>query len=506
VHRDSDLAPRIGARAFTHGPHIYFAPGEYRPESPDGLATLGHELAHVAQPGGASTASPVRRKIGFEFETNHVFIKRANGGPQPPAAAYAAGAGATAWAHPQATWLRKGQTVLKRPDIEVQADEWHGWADLEVVTAPFEENTNGRNRLRNAMTSLNGLITAYANLGAAPAGDFVSARALAGQGFQVKMSDAIFSGPWRAAGTAPQVTMGIRLQNVANIVADLHRDRNENALDRAARNPGRLRMRVADPVVATRPRKLAAGSEAATLATAARRARDTHTNYQAANNAAPAGAQPALEGLLTIVFTYIEGMAHKSAFLKSFTPLMAKTDLATMWTTLPPAVKTYYRTANPAGVTNFEALVAMRYAARMDQPLFSGLPANAPFDEDDQPLGQPQWYQGLTLRSWLRGIASQRRVLGVFSRRGVDQLTNKNFPGRPANKTLLGYGALGSRMDTHAATQDKLPVFELRSATRLINYAQARQWSLDMFDYIRSLNNNPGGGYAHMPARVGFGI
>jgi hypothetical protein len=42
-------APSIGALAFTMGSSLYFAPGQYNPDSPQGQALLGHELAHVVQ-------------------------------------------------------------------------------------------------------------------------------------------------------------------------------------------------------------------------------------------------------------------------------------------------------------------------------------------------------------------------------------------------------------------------------------------------------------------------
>lgn len=47
-------ANAIGARAVTVGRDIHFAAGEYQPDTPDGAALLGHELAHVAQQRGAS--------------------------------------------------------------------------------------------------------------------------------------------------------------------------------------------------------------------------------------------------------------------------------------------------------------------------------------------------------------------------------------------------------------------------------------------------------------------
>jgi hypothetical protein len=47
IHTDSDIAPRLGARAFTYGRDVHFGRGEYRPESREGLRVLSHELAHV---------------------------------------------------------------------------------------------------------------------------------------------------------------------------------------------------------------------------------------------------------------------------------------------------------------------------------------------------------------------------------------------------------------------------------------------------------------------------
>jgi hypothetical protein len=39
----------IGALAFTHGSDLYFAPGQYDPQTPRGQRLLGHELTHVVQ-------------------------------------------------------------------------------------------------------------------------------------------------------------------------------------------------------------------------------------------------------------------------------------------------------------------------------------------------------------------------------------------------------------------------------------------------------------------------
>jgi hypothetical protein len=53
-------ASSIGALAFTHGTDLYFAPGQYNPQSAQGQQLLGHELTHVLQ----QRAGRVRNPLG----------------------------------------------------------------------------------------------------------------------------------------------------------------------------------------------------------------------------------------------------------------------------------------------------------------------------------------------------------------------------------------------------------------------------------------------------------
>jgi hypothetical protein len=57
IHRDSAIAPRLGATAFTLGSDIHFAPGHFAPSTDRGQWLLGHELAHVVQQRGAGSSS-----------------------------------------------------------------------------------------------------------------------------------------------------------------------------------------------------------------------------------------------------------------------------------------------------------------------------------------------------------------------------------------------------------------------------------------------------------------
>ena len=64
VHADPDagrLAGELGARAFTVGSHIAFAPGEFSPGSTGGRRLLAHELAHVVQQTGGRARAPAPR-------------------------------------------------------------------------------------------------------------------------------------------------------------------------------------------------------------------------------------------------------------------------------------------------------------------------------------------------------------------------------------------------------------------------------------------------------------
>jgi hypothetical protein len=509
VHADSDIAPRLGARAFTIGRRIHFAPGQYRPDTTDGARTLAHELTHVVQQTGrihrAGAAPPpvpvhergarvVRRDIGFEFETKHLYTKRLNndGSTLPNGPFPDDDSAKTAFWGPAAQRIDKGATILSRDDVEIQADDAGSDSDMEAVVTHLPETDDGRRRLDEAMRDLADLIQEgdrRKRLG------IVAAKALDGvSNFRTTMPDAMLSGAWAAARTAPQVTFGVRVKNVVDVVEDLHGREHETGREATARARGRLHLRDADPNDPTKPKQLGQGTEAATLVAAHGLARRAIRDFTAANRDAPRGdfENRYLEGFLTIIYAYLEASAHKSSFLKSHTPLMAKTDLATIWGNLTPVLTSYYGRTH-RGVTNLERLIATAdgYAARLKRPVFDVDPTSRFFDESTRDkkgrFKATQWYHKLTAQKWIRTIVA-----------GRDLLTDAEFPDKPEGQQLEGYGALGHRRDTHPGTGDSLPVFELRSATKLVTYAAARQWALDVFDYIRSLNEHHGGGHQLM--------
>jgi hypothetical protein len=52
-------ASSIGALAFAHGTDLYFAPGQYNPQTPQGQRLLGHELTHVVQQRAGRVRNPL---------------------------------------------------------------------------------------------------------------------------------------------------------------------------------------------------------------------------------------------------------------------------------------------------------------------------------------------------------------------------------------------------------------------------------------------------------------
>jgi Domain of unknown function (DUF4157) len=62
-HKDpeaNEIARSVAANAFTVGQDVYFADGQFSPDSKEGKELVAHELAHVKQQRGAPTSGPLR--------------------------------------------------------------------------------------------------------------------------------------------------------------------------------------------------------------------------------------------------------------------------------------------------------------------------------------------------------------------------------------------------------------------------------------------------------------
>ncbi len=74
IHRDSTEASAMGARAFTVGAHVAFAPGEFQPNTARGDRLISHELAHVIQ---QASGSPGVAGAGLDHDAYEAEADRA---------------------------------------------------------------------------------------------------------------------------------------------------------------------------------------------------------------------------------------------------------------------------------------------------------------------------------------------------------------------------------------------------------------------------------------------
>ena len=98
VHVGSEAAS-IGALAFTIGTDLYFAPGQYSPQTTQGQQLLGHELTHVVQQLAGRVKNPLGSGVAvvqdpaLEAEAERMGMRAASVSASPPIQAKPAGIG-----------------------------------------------------------------------------------------------------------------------------------------------------------------------------------------------------------------------------------------------------------------------------------------------------------------------------------------------------------------------------------------------------------------------------
>jgi len=485
IHTDERagaVSRSMGARAFTSGRDIYFGEGSFDPSQASGRHLLAHELTHVVQQGGGARRTTIQRDIGFEYEDNRVrtyeVLDRADLGFATNKEAQdlvfkPSEAG-------KRRRLPKGAALLKHPGklFEVQADDQGDNSDIEVVTPHFPATDKGRARLRTALLAIDDF---NEDVKASPLSEAATTESVKGNLKLANKKSFLYGFLGDLSGglkTSPQVTFGAGLEDVTKVVKHLHGKDAESAKAARRRGAGRRMVRGTDPLTGNTPKP--ALGEGHYLVDGRRLAAEALDTYRIHNATAPAEATgAAVKGLLTLIYAYAEAGPDKSPFLKTKTPLMAKTNYATLWKTLPKPAQSHLKQASAlgGGRTRFEDLVALATGYdgnRLTRPLFE---TRVRLVDEVPDMNEAEWYKNLTMGDWVRAMT-----------KGVDKLTTKKFPNLPKGKKVEGYGVLGSKMDKDPGTGDKLPVFELRSASAMMTFDKLESWSLKMFDYFRKLN------------------
>lgn len=115
IHTDSEaagLCADVQARAFTVGADIYFATGEFAPDTDDGRKLLAHELTHVVQQGGGEPSRAHRSAA--------TMLARDKGGK--PAATNAAPAAEVDESHykgPEGTLDKTSGKTIELPSVDI---------------------------------------------------------------------------------------------------------------------------------------------------------------------------------------------------------------------------------------------------------------------------------------------------------------------------------------------------------------------------------------------------
>jgi hypothetical protein len=174
VHHDTTAASSaraLGARAFTVGPHVAFAAGQFAPETLRGRALLAHELVHVAQQRGASP------RLGY--------IQRAPDGDSQPVPAEKTSETL------EAAYRRQGDerraNAIRRCRVEGQCGRVMTYAQLRALYDLAKSSGGDEAKIRAGLAG-----PAFAGLG------FVSASATGGTSAAVSTAAA---GANAAAGT-----------------------------------------------------------------------------------------------------------------------------------------------------------------------------------------------------------------------------------------------------------------------------------------------------------------
>ncbi len=259
VYRRSSEPARIGALAFTRGGEIHLGPGQERHLPHEGWHAVQQAQGRVRPTGRAvgvdlndeprlereadrmgamarnrparpeadrrarptveasapSPAQPVlQRRVGFEFEMNWTVKAPGN----------TIGAG---------TEIITGTNWHAEPDMRPVPDpnerHYTGFGNLEFVTAAFEEDAGGRFDLQFAVNQIVNLVNVIAarwyglgGWGEARLADFVNGGVAWGANTPAARRDDIWIDRRRSAGVAsPQMTAGIRLENVSSVLDEM---------------------------------------------------------------------------------------------------------------------------------------------------------------------------------------------------------------------------------------------------------------------------------------------
>lgn len=400
------------------------------------------------------------------------------------------------------TAMRKKDPILIGDGFVVEADESnaHGKTNLEFVTEAIDDDLAGAMRLSGIMTRITAVCDELErrkdrlgekdkNSPKKIASQYVVAEEL--HEFGTPVHGAILL-PRGALQGVMQVTTGILLDQVAEMLGDLAAPQDEDPQLALKRMPGRYVMggAIGGHFASNSPTARGPGDAVAAVKRF-KQVSDIDTRYalgQRIANNQPTSYYDASEskfgsneliGLLSLLITYTRmAKGPLQGYAKTIAPLMARTDFAKMFKMLPPLEAALLGGSN-AG--HFVELVQLAVGDDIDiyKPVFENglyhMWANDPRLDTNA-------LKGLSREEWFREIAQ-----------GTDRLTAKNFDPNSNKPTgdLESLGSFGAKTETVGAGREDAPIFEMRSLGQMdFQHWYAR--AMDLFRYIRGLNDRTG--------------
>ncbi|MEQ4302935.1 DUF4157 domain-containing protein [Plantactinospora sp. B6F1] len=372
--------------------------------------------------------------------------------------------------HDRMRALRKHERILTGQGFHVEADESLAGSDLEFVVGHVPETDAGREQLVQVMNN----ILAIANLlvpegihratdvavGGTTAASFTGGYAVVGRVGQL--------------GAKPQVTAGLRLDRLDELMGY-----------------------IANPVPSGQPAPtVASAANAQQRAFVDLNSMDDINrimNKTVAHTAAAIASlrarpdvpndfgSPELRGLLNLVVSYLieAGRGVSMPFAKSIAPMLARTDLAAIFQTLPPAEKTFLSAEYGQEFVDL-VFSGGRIGGGPDEPVIKGgiSQANRPARAFDH----------VTRDLWLRELTDSTDIL---SPHGYQEIFPEPEVGQARYTDLESMGAFGERMDRVGPSADlRAPILELRRMRDLAHVAEWPTVALAVFDLVRALNAN----------------
>lgn len=484
----------LDAKAFTTGSDVFFRDGAYNPQHPASQKLIAHELTHVVQQrnapkvgaGGKSAGgvqrSVIQRNVGFEFEAGTWALETLN---SPLTPGQIAGT----------EEVPKGQVaknVLNKDSVLHTGKGWKMKADVgqdthvEFVTDPpgFPEGKEGKKALKKSFADLKEFGD---NMLAERGNAKVRVQNSFGLKYAAPQIDAngtipnVLIKPSNTLDAEPQVTGGIRLEQLATVLEQMDDAQGNDESNKEFRQ----RQKAMSIMWGKQPR------DRKLLAESPQAVRDSveenleyykDDDFEGYPGGIPNPPSAQLLGIISIIRSYLISAAGQIAYAKSLAPLMARTDLGTVFDALPE--KDFYRD-NPQVFLNL-VMDASGMPAQYDRPVFAGTTRYV------HPDHWQALQDALSRRDWIYSITQGS---------GHDLLTEANFPDRDVAELVFGLGGLGNKTDTvgkkHTFSKDTktggAPVFEFRRMGQSNPHYAWPSLAVEIFDWLSQINDMKSG-------------